>query len=224
MLSSRRVIFIALFTCFLTISCKNNSTNNEPEIEESLETIEEVKIISGAENATVTVNLNEDEEAYFDVQFSNIEPNDVIENGTRRAWCIDIWTSIDHNGGTYENIPLYSTYLVDEWKPLNYLLNNEEEFRKNDAEIGWREIQLVIWSLRGNPEFNLDEVKVEDLPSAMQSNGEPKFNAQKVKDLIELVKNKGKNFDYSEASKLVVIAGMPSDVQTFITVVDNNLE
>lgn len=220
MQSSREIILVLIASLLIT-SCKKNFTDSDPEIRESLETVEEVNLISGGENATVTINLNKDEEAYFDVEFSNIEPNDVITNGTQKGWCIDIWTSINHNGGVYKNIPLYSTYLVEEWKPLNYLLNIEEELRENDSDVSWREIQLVIWSLRGNPEFNLDEVKVEDLPSAMQSNGEPRFNAQKVKDLIELVENDHENFDYSEAPKLVVVAEMPSDVQTFITVVEN---
>lgn len=222
MQSSREIVFV-LVAFLLITSCKKNSTDSDPEIEESLETVEEVSLISGGEDATVTVNLNE-EEAYFDVEFSNIGPNDIIENGTRKAWCIDIWTSINHNGGTYENIPLYSTYPVEDWKPLNYLINIEEELRSNDSEIGWREIQLAIWSLRGNPEFNLDEVDVADLPSAMQSNGEPRFNAQKVKDIVDMVKDNSANFDYLEASKFVVVAGMPSGVQTFITVVDNNQE
>lgn len=215
------VPYILIIVLFVNISCEKNSTGPEDEedLEESLDPIEEVELISGGENATITVNMNGDE-AYFDVQFSDIESNNVIQNGSRKAWCIDIWRSIDHNGGTYTGIPLYSTYRVEKWKPLNYLFNIEEKLLEENPELTWREFQVVIWSLRANPEFNLDKVDIEELPGQFHDNGEPTFSPQKVKEILNVVENGYRDFNYATSDKFAVIAETPSDIQTIITIVE----
>lgn len=219
-ISPKNTVFITLITALIINSCKKDIAGNDPDITDSLDPVEEVSIISGAENTTVTVHLNKDDNAYFDLNFSNIEQNDVITNGTRKGWCIDVWKPLDHNGGTYSGIKLYSTYLVEKWEPVNYLLNVEEELRANDDDITWLEIQLAIWSLRANPEFDLDEVDVEDLSSAMQTNGEPNYNHEKVKEVLDIVNQDYKDYEFSEGTKFAVVAEMPVDTQTVITVVE----
>lgn len=204
-----------------TTSCKEEVTGNEQDLSESLDPIEEVTPVEGAENTTLTVHLNQDDEAYFDIQFDDIAENNVIGNGLNQAWCIDVWKPIDHEGGVYTGIKLYSTYRVEKWNKVNYLLNIEDELRENDEEITWREIQLAIWSLRGNPEFDLDEIAIEDLAGEMQSNGEPKFSHEKVDEVLDIVEEEYEDFDYTnDGTKFAVIAEMPEDVQTVITVVE----
>ncbi|SHE34478.1 hypothetical protein SAMN05443144_10197 [Fodinibius roseus] len=202
----------------VSISCKDSVTG-DPDLSESLEPVEDVHMVPGAENTTLTVNLNK-EDAYFNVQFENIEQNDVIANGIRDAWCIDVWKPIDHNGGTYTDIELYSTDRVEKWLPLNYLLNIQEELINEDTEISWREIQLAIWSLRANPEFNLDEVDLVELPGEFKKSGEPNFSQEKVEEILNIVQEGYEDFDFSTGSKFAVIAAMPSDLQTFITIVE----
>lgn len=206
----------------ISISCKDNVSGDDPDISESLEPVEEVSLVPGAENTTLTINLNEEEKAYFNVEFSNIEQNEVIGNGVREGWCIDVWKPIDHNGGTYSGIELYSTYLVEKWEPLNYLLNIQDELKVEDPDLTWREVQLAIWSLRANPEFNLNEVDLADLPGEMKHNGEPSFNYEKVTEILNLVEEGYENFEFSSGTKFAVIAAMPSELQTFITVVEKN--
>lgn len=204
----------------ISISCKDSATGDDPDLSESLEPVEEVSLISGAENTTVTVNLNEEGKAYFSVAFSNIEENEVIQNSVRAGWCIDVWKPIDHNGGTYNDIELYSTDLVEKWMPLNYLLNIQEKLINDDTGISWLEIQLAIWSLRANPEFNLDEVDLAELPGEFKENGEPNFSHEKVGEILDIVQEGYEDFDFSSGTKFAVIAAMPSDLQTFITVVE----
>lgn len=211
--------FLVVTLITISISCKDNATGEDPDLSDSLDPVEEVSLIPGAENTTVTVNLNE-EEAYFDVEFSNIEENNVIGNGVRNAWCIDVWKPIDHDGGTYNDIELYSTDLVEKWMPLNYLLNIQEELINDDPDISWREIQLAIWSLRANPEFNLDEVDLAELPGEFKENGEPNFSHEKVEEILDIVQEGYEGYDFSSGSKFAVVAAMPSDLQTFITVVE----
>lgn len=205
---------------FLSISCKDYITGDKPELPESLDPVEEVSLVTGAESTTITVNKNKQQQAYFDIAFSDIKLNDVITNGTKDGWCIDVWKPINHNGGTYNGIALYSTYRVEKWKPLNYLLNIKEELLNGDPELTWREIQLAIWSLRANPEFDLDEVDIKKLPGDFHTNGEPKFSHEKVKEILAIVESEYKKFDFSEGTKFAVVVETPVDMQTLIAVVD----
>jgi hypothetical protein len=74
--------------------------------------------------------------------------------------------------------------------------------------------------LQGFPEFDLDEVSMDDIPSRMVTNGEPDFSIAKVKTILERVNNEYRNFNFAEGTKYAVIAETPANVQTVITVVE----
>lgn len=212
------IIFsFVVFILFFIASCENLQQEEE-QLSETFEPVEEVTLISEADKATITVN--KDDQAFFSIEFSDIDPNDVIGNGVKEGWCIDWQTPIDSNNGTYSEIPLYSTYLVEQWKPINYLLNIKSELKSNDPEINHFEIQLAIWSFRANPEFNLDEASLEDLPSRMSTDGEPNFSYDRVKEIINIIEDGYRDFEYKDGSKFAVIASTPSDIQTVFTVVE----
>lgn len=207
-------------TILFSTSCTNSLTGSEPDLSESLDPVEDVQLIPGGENATITVNKNHNE-AYFSIQFSNVSTNNVIENGTMLAWCI-YWTKpIDSNNGIYNNIKLYSTDLVEKWKPVNYLLNIKQELKNSDPDLTFRDFQIVLWSLRANPEFKLDNVATEDLPSVFRTeDGQRNFNTEKVKQILDTVEAGYKDFNFSSGTKFAVIAETPVDVQTVFAVVE----
>ena len=213
------IIFLITTTILFGTSCTDSLTGSEPDLSESLISVENVQSIQGGENATITVNKNH-KEAYFSIQFSNIDANKVIETGTWDAWCIDWRKPIDSNNGTYNSIQLYSTDLVEKWKPVNYLLNISQDLKSSDPDLTWREIQLVLWSLRANPEFKLDKVAVEDLPSSFRTDGQPNFSNEKVREILKIVENGYKDFVFSAGTKFAVIAETPADVQTVFAVVE----
>jgi len=211
----------------LFVSCDSMLNGNKqseiPELEDSLEPIEEVILIEGAENSILTVNMNRNKEAYFSIQLDNIESNGIIDNSEYDAWCIDVWKKIDSNNGSYQNIELYSTYLVRQWKPVNYLLNIQQELQSQDPELTWLEIQLAIWTLRKYPEFDLESVALKDLPGQFRNGDQPTFKAEKVKEILNLVEANYRDFDYDrKGTKFAVVAKMPLEVQTVIMIVENN--
>jgi len=197
-------------------SCKNLST--ESDLDDSLGTVEEVTRINGANNATITVNQSQ--EAYFRLNFSEINENSVISNGEGEGWCIDWKKPIDSNGGIYTDIQLYSTYNVAKWKPINYLFNIMDQLKQDDPEITSLEVQIAIWVMRGNPAFDLDNIEVTDLPGRMHNNGEPTFSREKVDYIVSRVEASYRDFVPSEGTRFAVIAETPADVQTVITVVE----
>ncbi|PWN07829.1 hypothetical protein [Rhodohalobacter mucosus] len=187
------------------------------QIDNSLENIEEVSLIDGADNITVTVNKGE--ESYFILDIQNISGQFYHLGEARLGWCIDWQTPIDSNGGVYPGVKAYSTLGVQSWSRINYILNHIGELRTLFTDASYREIQLVIWSLRGNPEFNLDEVNLEDLPPEFRENGNPLFSRDLVRDILNYVDEKHSKWSYSEGDYYAVILETPADVQTLITVV-----
>lgn len=214
------IICLFTITILFNTSCTDSLTGSESDLSDSLEPVEDVQLIPGGENATITVNKNR-KEAYFDILFTNIESNDVIDNGTLESWCIYWTTPIDSNNGTYNGIKLYSTDLVEKWKPLNYLLNISQELKNSDPDLTYRDFQIVLWSLRANPEFNLDNVTIEDLPSIFKTeDGRRNFSTEKVKQILDIVDAGYKDFNFSSGTKFAVIAETPPDVQTVFAVVE----
>ena len=201
---------------FVITSCKDVSTQSS--VEDSLETVEEVSLISGTSNTVITVNKSS--ESYFRINFSGTGANDIITDGEREGWCIDWQKPISASNSTYENIPLYSTYNVESWKPINYLFNIVDELHNSIPNLTYLEIQLAVWTLRGNPEFDVATIDPENSPAGIFHNGQPLFNMEVLEEILETVKAGYKNFKPGESSKFAVIAATPDDVQTVITVVE----
>lgn len=203
---------------FIFPACEN-LTGETDEISESLDPVENVEPVEGAESTTIIVNKGSD--TYFELEFSGVGENDVITDGFQgEGWCIDWKKPIDSNNGTYSNIQLYSTFNVEKWNPLNFFFNITDELRQADPELTYREFQAVVWSLRGFPEFNLAALSDEELPSRLTENGEANFSREKVSTILEIVEEGYEEFDYSEGTRFAVIAETPADVQTVITVVE----
>ncbi|WP_372906211.1 hypothetical protein [Rhodohalobacter sp.] len=213
-------IYLLAILALFSISCEKTVSGSEPDLSDTLDPVEGVTLIPGGDNATIQVNKNH-QTAYFNLQLSDIGTNELIENGTKEAWCIDWTKPIQSSNTTYSGIKLYSTDMVDKWKPVNYLLNISQDLRSGDPDLTWREIQLVVWSLRANPEFDLNTVATEDLPSSFQTeNGERNFDAQKVTDILAMVEAGYEDFDFSSGTKFAVIAETPVDIQTVFVVVE----
>jgi len=207
-----------LFTVALLFMPACESVTTQSSVDESLDLVEEVSSIEGAKNATITVNLAP--ETYFGLNFSNINANSIISNGDGEGWCIDWQKPIDSDGGVYTDIQLYSTYNVESWQPINYLFNIIEQIKADEPKITYREIQVAIWSMRGNPVFDLDSFEVDELPSRMQSNGEPNFDRGIVDYILKVVDDGYRDFVPTDGTRFAVIAETPVDVQTVITVVE----
>lgn len=207
-------------TILFNTSCSDSLTGSESDLSDSLVPVEEIQLIPGGENATITVNKNR-RGAYFDIHFTNIGSNSVIENDPLESWCIYWTTPIDSNNGIYNGIKLYSTDLVEEWKPLNYLLNISQALKNGDRDLTYRDFQIVLQSLRANPEFSVDNIATEDLPSIFQTeDGERNYSTEKVKQILATVDAVYKDFSFSTGTKFAVIAETPPDVQTVFAVVE----
>lgn len=208
-------ILLPVITVLFLISCSEIIDSSE--LDDSLEDVEEVTLIAGADNITITVNKGD--ESYFSLGIEDMSGEIESMAFTLLGWCIDWQTPIDSNGGIYSGVKAYSTLGVKSWNRINYILNNTAEIRESFPGISFREIQLVIWSLRGNPEFNLDDVELGDLPPEFHENGNPLFDENLVRDILNFIEENHTAWSYSEGDFYAVILETPADVQTLITVV-----
>lgn len=212
------LFIFSIFIVTSITSCKN-LTGDSGDIYESLDPIENVVPLEGAESSTIVVNKGAD--SYFVLEFSGLQDNDVIQNGfTGEGWCIDWQKPIDSNNGTYSGIQLYSTYNVEKWNPLNFLFNIMDEIKQADPDLTYREFQAVVWSLRGFPEFNLEVITDQDLPSRLKTDGQANFSREKVATILDVIEAGYQDFEFTEDTRYAVIAETPADVQTVITVLN----
>jgi hypothetical protein len=212
-LSDYRFVVCLLLMIFIIGSCDEIT---QGDLESSLEKIEKVEPIEGADRSTVIVNRSHS--SFFSLELRGISEAASVMNGVAEGWCIDWQKPINSDNGVYENIQLYSTFRVEKWKPTNYLLNILPELKESFSGITYREIQAIIWSLQGFPEFDLKGISIEDLPARLKNNGEPNFSYETVFEIIDLVEAGYKGFEFSEGTKYAVIAETPADVQTVIAV------
>jgi hypothetical protein len=213
-------ILLTASILLITVSCNSitGSSDEGDDLVDTLDPVEEVVPVEGGENSTIVVHKASD--TYFHLEFSDIQSNSIINNGEGEGWCIDWQKPIDSDGGTYHGIKLYSTFNVEKWNKLNYLFNIIDDLKSNDPGITGRDIQVVIWSLRGNPEFNAESIEVDDLPARMRSNGEANFDKDRVNEILAIIEAGYEDFEFTDGTRYAVIAETPSDVQTVITVVE----
>ncbi|MCW9711705.1 hypothetical protein LQ318_02205 [Aliifodinibius salicampi] len=226
MMKIKRVILsvslLVIGGIYLT-GCEDNSTTG---IEDSLETVPKVTAIEGAQN--VDLKVNKGTNSYFTMDFSNIEPNNYINNGIYEGWCIAYDKPIDSDGQVQENLKL-SLAEDERWQPIRRLLGIKDHLLANNPDITYREIQVAIWALRDFPKFDLDKISVDDIPSRMVTNGEFNFSKEQVRNIVAEVKNqttqKSKSDgltaqSYDELEKEICVVETDSDTQTVIVPCD----
>lgn len=205
-----------LLFMFAITSC--DVVTEESNLEESMDVVPDLKLVDGAENATMKVNKGEARNSYFSIELSNIEKNTVVNNGTMEAWCILYDKPLNSNGGLYEGVKLYNTFGDESFKPLNHFLNERYDLRKEYSQLTWKEEQVIIWSVmdKHNP-FDLDNVDVSSL-SRLHRNGEPIFDTNLVREILSKLENEKDSFVYKTGQVFAVAADNGAEYQTTILV------
>ncbi len=169
---------------FAFSSCEQSTST---EFDESFNVIQNVSSIAGAQDVSMDLKNNRNQ-AHFTVEFSNIEPNNLINNGTKEAWCIEWDDNVTE--GTQNGAKLYSTRGQEGWQELNYFLTIKDQLKNQDPDLTWKEIQVVIWSLVQHKPFDVDEIpNYQNFDSQFYEDGEYKFDVQKVKNIVNTVKS-----------------------------------
>lgn len=217
--------FIIVMASFVVFSACD--VTSEKGIDESLESVPNVTVIKGAENASVRVNRGTT--SNFSIDIDNVEWNNLISNGEREAYCIAWKDPISSDNAIYEGVGVYSTAGDKQFADVNRLFSMKNALQKADPEITWREIQVAVWTLIPFQEFDMN-MPVDELPDEVTSNGEINFSKDKVNFILDAVKNKsvGKtaessglmNSESETSDKTMCVIGTNEDTQTLIVPCD----
>lgn len=197
---SKIAILLGILLTFILISsCKRYF--NQPDISESIEFIKSTVPIPEAQNVTMDLKDGHSAGSLHLVNFSNIKANSFINNGLKKAWCIE-W-DVRSIKGIQKNVKLHSTAGKSYWNKLNYLLNQIENLREMYPELTWREIQVVIWSIVDYKPFSIDEIpSYRSFPGNFYNDGEYLFDVPLSKKIIQMVEDNSNN---SPGEKFAII-------------------
>jgi len=190
---------VFLIGSLLITACDN--VNNSGNFEESFELFTDLEPVQGASNVTAIVNKGEKvqgnfgkaagSDSWFQIKLSGIESNDIINNGTVGAWCLEWKKNMRSNNDVHEGTKIYSTKGADKWQPMTYFFSIKNELKRDDPTLTHREFQSVVWTLAGEmgfaPEFDLTKLKDSELPSRLRENGQAIVNKEKVLSIVNRV-------------------------------------
>ena len=173
--------------------------------------VPELSLIDGKGNMSVTVEKGTD--SYYSLDIGQTAGDKYPSASVYKGWSVSPVHQMDIENSVYDGVSLYTTFGEENWKPLNYLLNNKERFLKESSSLTSNEIQASIWALMVATDFDLNDVDVTQLPKDMTNGGQPAFDIAKTKELVNHVMNSYRGFNYSDSSTYAVVlknsAGSP---------------
>lgn len=177
-------IGVLIISIFLLPSCEETPSSEQDSFTDFVNSIQP---IVGATDITMDLVNDQGQDSKFLVTYSGIETNSVISNGEKRAWCVE-W-DISAIYSAQNNINLYSTKDTEYWKEINYLLSKEEQLRQENPNLGWREMQVAIWSLVKYKDFDIDKIPEYQSLGRYYKEGEYLFDVELAKTIVEQVKS-----------------------------------
>lgn len=175
-------ICLLITSVFLLQSCEVTPSS---ELDTFSDFVSSIEPIVGADNVTMDLENDQSQDSKFLVTYSDIESNPTVSNGQKKAWCVEWDVSAVY--GVQNNIKLYTTEGTDYWKEINYLLSREEQLREENPNLGWREMQVAIWSLVKYKDFEIDKIPEYQNLGRYYKDGEYLFDVELAKSIIQQV-------------------------------------
>ena len=198
------VLFVALAGIVAFTSCERSTSTA---FSESFDSVKQVTPVPGAQNVTMELEKEGSQSSFFTVK---LDDGHEIE-----GWCIE-WNE-DASFGLNEGTRMYSTAGQESWKALNHFMKIKNELRAEDPELGYKEIQVIIWSLIEKPAFDVDKIgEYEDISARIYNNGQPLFDVQKVKEIVSQVRTA------TRAQKETGITVQETTGETGVYLIENN--
>jgi len=213
---NKAVIFLSLI---LYLAACSDITNDSLQFNEELQVFTDLEPVPGTSDLVLNLKRGQDVgvDSWFVFNFRDIEEGAILPNGEMKGWCVEWNKPIQANNTDHTDINALSTLNNEKWKDLNYFLNIMDELKEEDSELTFRDMQAVIWSLIGIPEFNLDELADADLPTRLlDANGFAAFSREKVKEIVGSVKENSSGFTIEEGDRYAILLETGVDKQNLM--------
>ena len=163
------LLIILLALAFFSCEIDKNPVKSFDEVAAR---VPDVELISGAENATVTVNM-ERQDSYFSVTIDNTSDH----NGVYNAWCAQLDVSIQL-GKEHAGTKLYAGERDKLFNKLRYVINKRSLYEAELSGLSWRDIQVAFWVLLETENYDLAAIE-SYIPSNFGS-----YNADYVNEIL----------------------------------------
>jgi len=184
-LSALKFFLPVLIVIFAFTSCDMNE-NPVGTFEEAVQSVPEVRLIEGADNATINVKYDRNY-SYFSVDVSNVGFLEDISDGVYSAWCIQmeqpLSTNQDHHGTR-----LYNTISDKTFNKLSYIVNNRRAYERDLQGLSWKDIQVAMWVILETSDLKLATL-ADKIPSSVDG-----YNRNNVNSILSDVQSNGNNF------------------------------
>lgn len=209
----RSVLFLGIIAAGLLLYISCNETIEKPPVEPDI--TYDLEQVEGTQGADMTLNQGSavGRDSWFEVELSGIDYNGIISNGATEGWCVEWDKDIAQQAATHNGVHIYSTMGKERWKPLNHLLTIKDRLKEEDPDLTYREIQAAIWSVADGSDFDVD-MPVSEMPPRLTKDGQPAFDKQKVKAIVNEVKSNATSHKYKTGGKHAVFIHSSDDQQT----------
>jgi probable HAF family extracellular repeat protein len=204
-ITTKSGLFAVILLCSVIVSCDSIQTTDTGTSDYS---ISELPIIENGQNLTIQVNSGD--KSFYQLNIENLSNQRYPDNGLRNGWSISWNEPLSSDKISYNGFDLYSTFGQEDWKPVNFLLNVRDKLKAENPDITHWDIQAAIWSLLEHNSFEPGKTNINQLPGDIVAGNQPKFDANRTRDIINYVKNNFQAFEFTEHSTYGVAGKLSS--------------
>jgi hypothetical protein len=202
--------FAFLVAAVITSGC--NPSNSVSPIDDLIDQIPGMTLISGAENVQITVNRNNNT-AYYNVNLSDLDAEAISLAGDYIAWCTQWDISIGSNNAVYEAAKVYDIAGEGYWKNVVYLVNRADDYLAADSTLKWTELQVAVWAMINHKKIELTPEFITRLESDFKD-----VRIDVIQQLIADVDVNVNGWDFSQLENNILYVEVSDDVQDLVIV------
>lgn len=202
---------LAVMVAALLINACNPAESVSP-IEDLIDQIPGMTLISGAENAKIIVNRNNNN-AYYNINLDGLTAEAISLTGDYKAWCTQWDISIGSNNAVYEAARVYDIAGEGYWKNVVYLVNRADAYLEADSTLKWTELQVAVWAMINHKKIELTPAFLSGLESVFSD-----VRIDIVQQLIADVELNISGWDFSTMENTILYVEVADNVQDLVIV------
>ena len=206
---------LALLVAAVIFNGCNPSESVSP-IDDLIDQIPGMTLISGAENVEITVNRNYST-AYYNVNLAGLGAEAISLGGDYKAWCTQWDISIRSNNAVYEAAKVYDIAGEGYWKNVVYLVNSANEYLAADSTLQWTELQVAVWAMINHKKIELTPAFISGLESDFRD-----VRIDVIQQIIADVDVNINGWDFTQLENNILYVEVSDDVQDLVIVRPKN--
>jgi probable HAF family extracellular repeat protein len=157
------------------------------------------------------LSISEAEETMYKAEIDGLRQVSAPTTNMRVGWSLFPEIDISTGNSLYSNVTLLTTKDNSDWNKVNYLLNVRGELAESIQNLTRLEIQAAIWALSPHLDFDYQNPDTGAMTSSMLRNGSPAYHEATVGEVLNIVEQNYRGYEFDEFSVHAVIVRGGSD-------------